>query len=357
LGHFLAQRWEKHRRRQRQRAAATRRIMRKSDVSLCYWKFDKPVLIKERVHLSLTRWKSSLKLAIGQTEAGTSIRDLGLEMVHLLRFALILSLFTFQSALIAPAKAEAITAKTICEELSSAAVANGVPVRFFTRLIWQESRFNPVALSRAGAQGIAQFMPTTADTVQLANPFDPPSAINKSAELLARLRTRFGNLGLAAAAYNAGPKRVADWLAGHSGLPQQTIEYVRTVTGHSVTEWRTARVELPLQAAPADQCPNAPDGVVHETRRQGAAANEERTPWGVQLVGDRSEIGALAAFHRMQVAYSRVLGSRKPLIIKSTAGRNAFWYRVRVGAASRQAANLLCSRLRQAGGSCLVQPN
>jgi hypothetical protein len=246
----------------------------------------------------------------------------------------------------------------ICGELSSAAVATGVPVRFFTRLIWQESRFNPVAISPAGAEGIAQFMPATADNVHLANPFDPLSAIYKSAALIARLRARFGNLGLAAAAYNAGPKRVTDWLAGRGGLPKQTVDYVRIVTGHSAIEWRSALAELPLEAAPADRCSNVPEDAVPQAQPKSIVTTKlGEPPWGVQLVGDKSEIGALAAFHRMQAAYLGVLGSRKPIIIKSAVGRSAFWYRVRVGTPTRQEANLLCSRLRQVGGSCLVQPN
>jgi len=81
-------------------------------------------------------------------------------------------------------------------------------------LIWQESSFRPGVSSGAGAQGVAQFMPGTAAERGLANPFDPEQAIPKSAELLADLRQRFGNLGLAAAAYNGGPARVEAWLAG-----------------------------------------------------------------------------------------------------------------------------------------------
>src|SRR5437773_2776804 len=81
-----------------------------------------------------------------------------------------------------------------------------------SRLPWQESRFNPSSVSHAGAQGIAQFMPGTARLVGLANPFDPIQALPKSAALLRDLRAQFGNLGLAAAAYNAGPKRIEDWL-------------------------------------------------------------------------------------------------------------------------------------------------
>jgi soluble lytic murein transglycosylase-like protein len=77
-------------------------------------------------------------------------------------------------------------------------------------------------VSRAGAQGVAQFMPATARWRGLADPFDPVEAIAKSAKLLRDLRRDFGNLGLAAAAYNAGPARVRDWLAGRRGLPRET---------------------------------------------------------------------------------------------------------------------------------------
>jgi soluble lytic murein transglycosylase-like protein len=56
---------------------------------------------------------------------------------------------------------------------------------FFARLIWRESRFDPSAVSRAGAQGVAQFMPATANWRGLSNPFDPLEAIAESAKLLA----------------------------------------------------------------------------------------------------------------------------------------------------------------------------
>src|SRR6266699_2953133 len=136
-----------------------------------------------------------------------------------------------------PATVEA-TADAICATLDRSASQNNLPLDFFTRLIWQESRFNPLSVSHAGAQGIAQFMPGTARLVGLANPFDPIQALRKSAELLRELRTQFGNLGLAAAAYNAGPLRVQDWLAGKRRLPSETLAYVRSVTGHPAEEWR-----------------------------------------------------------------------------------------------------------------------
>jgi soluble lytic murein transglycosylase-like protein len=64
-----------------------------------------------------------------------------------------------------------------------------------------------------------------------------PKKQSKSAELLADLKQRFGNLGLAAAAYNAGPARVANWLVGHGNLPAETGDYVLTITRHPVQDW------------------------------------------------------------------------------------------------------------------------
>ena len=70
---------------------------------------------------------------------------------------------------------------TVCNALTAAAQENDLPTDFFTRLIWQESRFDPMAVSRAGAQGVAQFMPDTATWRGLSDPFDPFEAIPKSA--------------------------------------------------------------------------------------------------------------------------------------------------------------------------------
>src|SRR5262245_46433028 len=130
-----------------------------------------------------------------------------------------------------------ISTDTICGALAAAAAQNDLPADFFARLIWQESRFDPAAVSRAGAQGVAQFMPATANWRGLSNPFDPLEAIAQSAKLLRDLRREFGNLGLAAAAYNAGAGRVRDWLAGRRALPAETRGYVRMVTRYSPEQW------------------------------------------------------------------------------------------------------------------------
>ena len=129
------------------------------------------------------------------------------------------------------------TADDVCRTLEEAAAENALPVEFFARVIWQESRFNARAVSAKGAAGIAQFMPQTASWHGLADPFDPIEALRHSASYLRELRDQFGNLGLAAAAYNAGPGRVSAWLTSHRPLPGETRNYVTTVTGRTADEW------------------------------------------------------------------------------------------------------------------------
>ncbi|WP_420132057.1 lytic transglycosylase domain-containing protein [Rhodopseudomonas sp.] len=132
-----------------------------------------------------------------------------------------------------------------------AAQASAVPADFFKRLIRQESAFDPNAVSSKGAQGVAQFMPATAAQRGLKNPFDPEEALLKSAELLKDLKNRFGNWGLAAAAYNAGPERVRRWLAGTSRLPAETQHYVHVITGRVADEWAQANPDFAFSAVPA----------------------------------------------------------------------------------------------------------
>lgn len=138
----------------------------------------------------------------------------------------------------------------ICQTVTKAAERNDLPVPFFIRLLFQESHFKPGVVSRAGAQGIAQFMPETSEDVGLDNPFDPLQAIPASARLLRDLLKQFGNLGLAAAAYNAGPKRIQDWLAKKNTLPEETKGYVRTITGRPVENWTVAAAGVPAIKLP-----------------------------------------------------------------------------------------------------------
>ena len=135
------------------------------------------------------------------------------------------------------------TADDVCRTLEEVAAENALPVEFFARLIWQESRFDARAVSSKGAKGIAQFMPHTANWHGLSDPFNPIEALRHSAAYLRELRAQFGNLGLAAAAYNAGPARISAWLIRHRNhhnrrpLPGETRNYVAIVTGRTADEW------------------------------------------------------------------------------------------------------------------------
>jgi len=253
--------------------------------------------------------------------------------------------------------------QSLCPLIQSVAAQNELPVEFFARLIWQESRLRPDAVgpvTRSGkrAQGIAQFMPATAAERFLLDAFDPAQALPKSAEFLRELRAKFGNLGLAAAAYNAGPQRVQDWLSGKRTLPSETLAYVRRVTGHSAEEWkrpdaRTWQVSIAsdtpcvgttkLAAKPAPAAPSTPPA--------------PRAAWAVQLIGDRLESSALSRYAQLQKKYQAILGGREPLLVRTTIGKTAIWHRIGIAADTRDAAETLCSRLRSVGGSCLVQSN
>ena len=88
--------------------------------------------------------------------------------------------------------AQSPTVDDICRALEQSAAENALPVEFFARVIWQESRFDALAISPKGAAGIAQFMPRTASWHGLAHPFDPVELLRHSAAYLRELLNRFG---------------------------------------------------------------------------------------------------------------------------------------------------------------------
>jgi hypothetical protein len=268
---------------------------------------------------------------------------------------------------------DAGTREAMCLMVESAARSNNLPVEFFARVIWQESRFQsdavgPMTRSGQRAQGIAQFMPGTANARRLLDPFDPVQALPKSAEFLSELRNQFGNLGLAAAAYNAGPRRVQDWLAGSGGMPQETRNYVVAITGTTIDDWAVAsRGGKPAERAPTTSSlgcrelmallRRAPNPFVTELEQHvklGAAKL-----WGVQLAAGFSRDKALAMYARAIKRLSAVIGDQDPSLLGSVMrnrGTRTF-YQVRIGADTRPAADDLCNRIRHAGGACFVLRN
>jgi hypothetical protein len=155
----------------------------------------------------------------------------------------------------------------LCSAAATFAEANNLPVPFFANLIWQESGFKPHVVSPVGAQGIAQFMPKVARAYGLQNPFDPIHALATSAKFLNELLTQFGNLGLAAAAYNAGPKRVSDFVSKKRGLPAETRNYVRVITGTPAEQWAGRKAKATEFRAPRHApCVEVQDALVAEAR-------------------------------------------------------------------------------------------
>lgn len=248
----------------------------------------------------------------------------------------------------------------ICSTLAQAAADNGLPEEFFTRLIWQESRFNPSAVSPAGAQGIAQFMPGTAAMRGLTNAFEPLQALRESASYLRELRTTFrGNLGLAAAAYNAGPGQVEAWRSGRGILPGETQAYVRIVTGYSVEAW-TAQPMPQLQSTATqtgERCVELARNMIDTPRRRPLLTSDPAWgPWGVQLAGNWSEGRVLAHYERLRRKYEPVLDDRLPLVLNSRRA-DLPTYAVRVSANTRAEADALCAKLKAKGGACVVFRN
>lgn len=254
---------------------------------------------------------------------------------------------------------EETTQDYVCRLVEASAKSSGLPVVFLTRLIWQESSFRSGAVSPAGAQGIAQFMPGTANERGLANPFDPEQAIPKAAELLADLKRRFGNLGLAAAAYNAGAARVTDWLAGHGQLPQETRDYVRIITLRPVKDWKGGASAQTMQdsAKQPKSCLQA-TAIIRRAKPEAVASSAFVAPWGVQLAGNFSKSVALASYARVKSRYPALLGKITPVILRSRVDRGFHpYYRIRAPAPTRVAANGLCHRIERAGGACAVLRN
>lgn len=107
-----------------------------------------------------------------------------------------------------------------------------LPQGLLDALIWTESRYNPVALSRAGAAGLGQLMPATARALGVSNRYDAQANLLASARYLRQMIDQFGAIHLAVAAYNAGPRAVE--VSG--GIPKnlETQSYLRNV----LTYWR-----------------------------------------------------------------------------------------------------------------------
>jgi len=119
--------------------------------------------------------------------------------------------------------------------IREAEVRYRLPPGLMLALVWAESRFNPMAISPAGAAGLAQLMPKTARELGVSNRHDPAQNIDGGARYLSQMLDRFGEIHLALAAYNAGPGAVTR--AGGIPRNRETPAYVRSV----VQRWMAYR--------------------------------------------------------------------------------------------------------------------
>ena len=227
------------------------------------------------------------------------------------------------------------TPDDICRALEQDAAENDLPVEFFARVIWQESRFN-------APQGIAQFI----------------EALKNSARYLRDLKTRFGNLGLAAAAYNAGPGRVNAWLTSHGPLAAETRNYVAIITGWTADEWasanppKTSETTIP-KGVPCTRLAN----LILPKDKARMAAYVPR--WGMQLTAAWSESEAWAKYRLIQKQYASLIGDREPMVVRSRGIGLGFAIRYNIRIADDDRAHLekLCQKLLAAGGACVVLEN
>ena len=219
----------------------------------------------------------------------------------------------------------------LCPIVDDAAAAYGLPAAFLTRVLWQESRFRAGVTSPAGAEGVAQFMPQTAAERGLADPWDAPQAIVHAARFLGELERHFGNLGLAAAAYNAGGARLAQWLGARAGLPAETRLYVAAVTGRQVEEWAARGHAGPAVGDwGAQHCLAVIASLMQPPRRPVAPI----AVWQARL--DRMLAAAFRQVsERSGAGSATVVSNRRPVDARSPA-------------------ETLCQELRQRGAACAV---
>lgn len=266
---------------------------------------------------------------------------------------------TSQAAKAGDATSPKVTVDRICTLIADNAKTHDIPPEFFARLIWKESRFDHNAVSPAGAEGIAQFMPATAKIMGLDDPFDIEKAIPASARHLADLKKNLGNYALAAAAYNAGEGRVWRWLSSGGFLPLETEDYVLDITGEPADNFATRDAKLNIR--PLDDKLTFDEGcrklpvIAFNTI---AMSKIKAKPWGIQVAGNFRRAAAVNQYERVRRQFASVLSDHKPVVsrVRTPMGRRSI-YAVRIGADSRGEANKICATLRSVGGACIVMRN
>ncbi|WP_254694072.1 lytic transglycosylase domain-containing protein [Sulfitobacter sp. SK012] len=250
-----------------------------------------------------------------------------------------------------------------CSAIEVFADRHGLNRDFFARLIWQESRFDPNALSPANARGIAQFIPSTAQLRGLRDPYNPADALEHSAQYLAEMVDRFGNEGMAAIGYNGGERRASGFLKG-KGLARETFNYVPIITGLPAKTWRDAPpknhdMRLSKKTSFYRACADMAVSRRLSPLKRPKPPVVDAKPWGVRLGFGTSKKAARAkVLSATQSCQSAIQKERIYMIYNTNrvAGRKGF-YMAQMGRDTRKGAQKLCSQLRAKGCTCLVIKN
>ncbi|KQV80023.1 lytic transglycosylase domain-containing protein [Rhizobium sp. Root1220] len=251
--------------------------------------------------------------------------------------------------------------RDLCSALEHFSQANDLPPEYFARLIWRESRFRPGAVSPKGAQGIAQFMPGTARLRGLKDSFDILESLSESARYLDELRGRFGNLGLAAAAYNAGEKGLANYL--NTGLlPFETRNYVLAITASTIDQWKNSPPEDAAPFLSREKGFLAACVELANSRRLTESPSARQgpwTPWGAQLAAHGNDAAALRLFASVARQLPAELADEQPIIVPVRDRSFGFRprYAARIGRQTRAEANQVCVEVRASGAACTVFRN
>ena len=182
---------------------------------------------------------------------------------------------------------------------AEAARRYNIPVDLFLAQINQESRFNPRAVSPAGAIGLGQIMPGTAKELGV-DPTDPMQNLEGSARYLSQQYNKFGDWGTALAAYNAGPGAVSKY----GGIPpyKETQNYVRTILGNVGRGTEVAADTMAALGKGGGAV--TPDQIAQSAQAQSTGMQEEQQPRGLLggLFGNPDLMANLAiAFNSMRL--------------------------------------------------------
>ena len=250
-----------------------------------------------------------------------------------------------------------------CNAIETFSNRHGLNTAFFARLIWQEGRFDPNALSPANARGIAQFIPSTARLRGLKDPYNPADALEHSAQYLAEMVKKYGNEGMAAIGYNGGERRAEGFLEG-KGLAQETVNYVPIITGLTAEQWRdTPPKDHDFSLAPDKSFFDACSEMATNRRltpiKRVAPPPPPIKPWGVQLGFGTSKKSAQEKVRsRTRACRGQIAREKLDLVyVKNRVSGKKGYFFARIGSNSFENATKLCNSLKRQRCACLVVQN